>query len=178
MKLADEINIELQKHLRGKQHEFVLPNFYFGGFESDVFSVLRSGYTEEYEIKIAKSDFKKDFSKTEIAERRWNKELGKAETIRQGNKKHDLILQGKRTNRFYFVVPDGLIDVREIPDHAGLIYFKDGLRFNYVKPAKLLHQNKLIMTKRGLLYDIANRCYSRYIHINWKMRMEKINAPD
>lgn len=176
MKLSDEINLKLQRELRSRQHDFVIPNFYFGGFEADVFSVLRSGYTEEYEIKIAKADFKKDFSKTEIAERRWNKELGKALTIRQGNKKHDLILQGKRTNRFYFVVPDGLIDIREIPEHAGLIYFKDGWRFNYVKPAKLLHKNKIDFTKRGLLYDIANRCYNRYIHINWKMRMDKINA--
>jgi hypothetical protein len=129
MKLADQIMRQLTSTIRSNAYDIIIPNFYFKWHEIDLFRVLKSGYTEEYEIKISRSDYKVDFNK------------GTSKML-----KHDEIKQGKRTNRFYFVVPENMVSVNEVPSYAGLMYFKDG-HIWISKAAPLIHKRKVEMHK-------------------------------
>jgi len=44
-------------------HKYVLQNSYVFNWESDFFSMTKTGNVYEYEVKISKADFKKDFDK-------------------------------------------------------------------------------------------------------------------
>lgn len=106
-------------------HSYKFTNIYFfnNGEESDFLSFTKTGYTNEVEVKISRSDFKADFKKA------------KHEQMKQRN--------DVTANRFYFAVPDGLIKPEEVPEYAGLIYIGG----NYILPtiiknAPLLHKNK------------------------------------
>ena len=121
----------LVHHLTGSYYPAIIPNYYFGDWECDVFSLNKSGYTSEYEIKQTKSDYLKDFEKTSY----------------YGTKsKHQQIRTGKRTNRFWFILPEDL-DV-DIPKYAGRMnyrlakYYANWIEFVIVKPAPLLHKKK------------------------------------
>ncbi len=79
--------------------------------ECDMLVVTHAGYTIEYEIKISVSDFRADF--------------------RNKSWKHDLLRDPESTRwrptrwrptRFFFVVPDGLIPLEDVPAYAGLVY--------------------------------------------------------
>ena len=124
----------LLRHLVGSYYPVIITNYFLGNWECDVFSLNKSGYTAEYEIKQTKSDFLNDFKKKK---RYWNT---------PGKMKHDIIQQGKRTNRFWFVLPEDM-DV-EIPDYAGRMnyrfmkHFSSTIEFQIVKQAPLLHKNK------------------------------------
>lgn len=108
--------------------EVVLPNYYYGQYECDVFRITQSDYTIEYEIKISRSDYLADFKK-------------------DGGKKHLSLKVGdefKAPNRFFFVVPEGLITVDELPSYAGLIYYYGKNNISIVKAGKLIHKKKFI----------------------------------
>lgn len=44
-------------------HQYILPNTYVFNWESDLFSVTKTGNVYEVEMKISKADYKKDFEK-------------------------------------------------------------------------------------------------------------------
>jgi len=131
MRLSDKISLCVQSLATAGTRDIVLPNFFMGHYEADVIKITGSDYVIEYEIKISRSDYFADFKK---GFRNWR---NKVTTL-----KHDMIKSGDHTsNRFYFVVPKGLIDVSECPKHAGLIVH-DGVWLQVVKPAPLLHKRK------------------------------------
>ena len=139
MKLANQIQKDLIVFARSSAYDIVLANFYFGSYEMDVFKLNDKMWITEYEIKISKADFKKDFEKSRT---HWIKddksERGYSSVL---TNKHDQMIHGScNPNRFYFVVPEGLIETKDVPNHCGLIYWNDtGLWI--VKNAKLLHKN-------------------------------------
>jgi hypothetical protein len=145
-------------HLMGSYYAGIVPNYYIGYWECDVFSLNKSGYTAEYEIKLSKQDYLKDFGK---AIRRW----------RSDNKifKHDLIKTGQRTNRFWFVCPEDL-DV-EIPKYAGLMTFVksqywDRLDFTIKKKAPLLKKEKADdKTKLQIITRLTVKHYQKILKI-------------
>lgn len=113
-------------------------------WECDVFELTESGYFNEYEIKLTRSDFKADSKKIE---RTYNWQANE-EKIRV---KHELLAAGEITgpSRFFYVVPEGLITVEEVPAWAGLITCKvnhPARRFcvvdQVVKNAPRLHKQK------------------------------------
>jgi len=136
MKLADKIKVELLKCSRGSPADIVLPNYFMGKYEADVICIKTSGYAYEYEIKISRSDFKNDLKK------------GFVGYFSGRENKHDLLCRGElKINKFFFVVPDKLIDVSECPNYAGLLYYNPNAgfwkdAFVCVKGAKWLHKNK------------------------------------
>ena len=155
-----EIQLWLLRALQVNSADILIPNYYFGMYEADIFRVNKQGYTIEYEIKISKADFRKDFTKSHrVFVKNEQGEIEKEEyTDKRGNKykrwktinvtKHQHIQEGNRTNKFYFCCPEGLIDKSEIPKEYGLIYFTPGeyLRWRIVKQAKFLHKNKATET--------------------------------
>jgi hypothetical protein len=128
MKLSDNISTQLISFAKCNRNQIVIPNFYYGKNECDMFSITGSDYVVEYEIKISRSDYLADFKKQD-----------------RDNLKHETLSKGvghKCPNRFFYVVPKDLIKLSECPKYAGLIYFSNGW-FSVVKSAPLLHRNKI-----------------------------------
>jgi hypothetical protein len=121
------MNLYLKGHSPITTHSSIM-----GLQECDVLSISKSDYIYEYEVKISRGDFKKDFIK----------------------EKHSMITEGKHTrewkggmqylvpNYFYFVVPENLISVDEIPEYAGLIYVNEKQNYETIKKAPLIHKIK------------------------------------
>lgn len=105
-------------------------NHLFKG-QQDVLSVTKSGLAIEYEIKISRADFKRDKAK--------NKEFTfDANTIANA----DSFYLSKIVNQFYYVVPDGLIGIHELPEYAGLFYVTSRGSLILEKKAPLIHKHK------------------------------------
>lgn len=131
---SKNIESSLCMYLYEKSHSPITTHFTGSGLsECDVISISKSNYIYEYEVKISRSDYKKDFIK----------------------EKHSLILNEKYTmtsykgdliyllpNYFSFVTFKDLIRIDEIPDYAGLIYINEDSKFEVVKKPSLLHKIK------------------------------------
>ena len=95
-------------------------------------SISKSDYIYEYEIKISRADFKKDFTKikhTNIINENYTK-------VRKGETFYLL------PNYFNFVTPRDLIKLEEVPDYAGLIFMDEDGSFEVMRKPKLLHNTK------------------------------------
>lgn len=91
-------------------------------WEYDVASLNKSGYLTDYEVKISRSDFKADAKKRKL-------------------RYYADPLFYKIPNYFYYVVPENLIALNEVPKLAGLIYVcGEGLQI--IKRAPLMHKTK------------------------------------
>lgn len=156
MKLADKIIRSFLNDIK-KWNEIIIPNFYMS-WEMDIFRMLPSWYIYEYEIKISRADFKNDFKKWDKHKRLKNWKL--------------------QCNRFYFVVPENLVLIDEIPEYCWLIYFYEtpkGGYFKTIKNAKFLHKekkNKDLKFVSNLLDKIAFREYLKWYDVR-KLRYEK-----
>lgn len=93
--------------------------------ESDFLAINRKGMIEEFEIKTTNWDFKRDF-------------------MDRGNKKrrHEILselsglpmMQVKMPNYFYFVAPDNIIPIEEVPAYAGLIIVTEQMERGVPEP--------------------------------------------
>lgn len=130
MKLAHIMTRRLLSWAQSSNYDILLPNYFFGSYEIDVFKLSKSMFVTEYEIKVSKADFKKDFKKGSY--------------YRKGLKHENLANGTGGPNRFFFVVPSGLVSASDVPVHAGLIEYTGGEwgTFHVVKNAKLLHNQK------------------------------------
>lgn len=111
-----------------RNHPIVAPNIsmiYL--WEMDLLSVGQGGMAWEFEVKISRGDFLKDKKKKKWEKLTW-------------------LPNEKKPNYISYVCPDGLIKENEIPDFAGLYYFKDG-EIIEVRHPKLLHSVKADMCK-------------------------------
>lgn len=164
-------------------HDHRFENVFVHSWEADLFSVTKTGYSYEIEVKVSKSDFMADFKKPKHHLFR---------TIKDGY----AILKGSETkytydgaariyapacelkvlqvnsltipNIFYFAMPwDVIKQIRttDIPDYAGLIHcHADG--YKIIKKAPYIHKDKVDPSK--LLFD---KYYWKYEHL----RMENEN---
>lgn len=126
-----EKNIQYKLWYLFNSHRYRFLNIYFfnPSTESDFVSFYKSGYCQEVEVKTSVSDFKADFKK----------------------KKHRIMIDPpvchppftpSIPNRFYFAVPEYLINVEDVPEYAGLIYLSS-TSTDIVKNAPLLHKIKI-----------------------------------
>lgn len=175
---AKQVQEKIGSLFHNHDHHF-LNRFIFGhDWESDFFSVTKTGYCYEVEVKVSKSDYKADFEKFKhtlfegrnekevIKEakykysKRWKKEVRIAPEKKVNPKKT------KMPNRFFFACPEGLISVDDVPEYAGLIYVTDSIHTTrVVKQAPLLHKDK---------YDIKEMLFGKYQwgYINAKTELE------
>src|ERR1044072_3027829 len=107
----------------------------------DFFKLSQAGVLTEYEIKISRSDYFSDFDK-----KRSYHDNGKHEKMKQ---------RICKANKFYFVVPDGLIKEDEVPEYAGLLTYDRG-SIRTIKNAPVLHKNKY--EGKELVSKLASRC--------------------
>lgn len=176
MKKSDKILYNLIPDVRKIGHEILIPNFYVGSWEMDLFRQLNSGYITEYEIKISRADFRNDFNKT-AKDSFYNAESRQVEYKNQRNK-HELMERGEYVaNKFFFVVPYGLVQPSEVPAYAGLIYYIEdewGNRFETVKPAKFIHKNKSEIPLESLVKSL---CYREYnVRLKNRLLTQKIKS--
>lgn len=133
----------------GHGRAYAMVNVHVFCNESDFLTVTKNGYVDEYEIKISRSDFLRDF--------------GKSRHI--SYKDPSQYPESRFPNRFWFVVPDGLMSIDETPDYAGLIYCHDNGATPVVKPAPMLHRNKdgEFVTEK-LLVSAYHRFWSKVLY--------------
>lgn len=130
---SKNIEAAMCMYLYEKSHSPITTHFTgMGLMECDVLSISKADYIYEYEIKISRADFKKDFIKekhTHIINEKYTR-------TRKGSLVYLL------PNYFNFVTPRDLISIDEVPDYAGLIYMNEDSSFTIVKKPKLLHKTK------------------------------------
>ncbi len=116
-----------------KSHSPITTRFTGMGLEEcDVLSISKSNYIYEYEIKISKSDFKRDFLKSKhsnIINEKYTK-ISKNEVVY-------LI-----PNYFTYVIPKDIVPIEDIPIYAGLIYYNEDGSFTTIRKPKLIHDTK------------------------------------
>jgi len=96
---VNSLDVELSvAHYFGIRSNIIIPNISWGMniHECDLLILTSSNYAYEVEIKVSKSDLKKDTEK---------------------NHKHN----SDKIKRLYFAVPEKLINEESIPDHAGIL---------------------------------------------------------
>lgn len=165
--------LQLQKAIHRKWgfgRELGIGNLYlFGWNESDYLTLTKAGYTDEYEIKISRSDFHADKRKDRhdryqcVTAWRW---------ITHPERKHrpaftqvtHIGIAKQYPNRFWYVVPEGLVQPDEVPSYAGLIYAVDRgfghVTLKIVKRGPKLHGHKLPESK---VQKILRSGYHRFI---------------
>ena len=152
-----DVNKILKHFIRNHEHKF--ENTYVHAWEADVFSVTKTGYSYEIEIKISRGDFFADFKKEKHQLFSGFKKGWKI--IKQGDG-HELDRNDHRikypcthisprqlnhlscTNKLFYACPEGLIKADEVPEYAGLIYVGDGSgpeKVLVVKKAPYLHKD-------------------------------------
>lgn len=101
----------------------------------DIFKLTKSGLVVEYEIKVSRADFKNDFSKSyEVYD---FSNGGRRIVVK--NKHVEMAAGRTDINRFFFVMPAGLVRLAEVPKHCGLIEFNSG-RLTITKNAPLIRR--------------------------------------
>lgn len=125
-------NFNIQNHFPSAEH--ILHNVYIYNWESDIFIQMKSGYHYEIEMKVSKNDFKADFKKVDKHDRLID---AKSETYIQYS-----VRENKVPNRFFYMAPEELLDVKNIPEYAGLIEYSNLGKLSRCKVAPLLHRRK------------------------------------
>lgn len=131
-------------------------------WESDYFCRSKSGYFYEFEIKCSRSDFRADFKKQkhELFNQLWNQ------------KKY---VDGlKAPSRFFFVCPENLIRIDEVPPYAGLIYILEGGILQYQKPAPFIHKQSLDLSKILVEKFYFRMQQERFTNYELRQEIEKV----
>lgn len=139
-----------------KHHQFAIPNtFFFGSYECDLLSATRAWLLHEYEVKVHKEDFYRDFSK----------------------RKHLLLEKGYErlvANYFWFTTCGFELNEEEIPRYAGWIELVppetsyDYYQVQVRKKAPRLHSKKMregkrLDVNRWLSYKLKDLYHIHYI---------------
>lgn len=138
--------------------DVLLPNYTpVEWWECDMFGVTRAGYFHEFEIKLTAADFRADAAK---AKRRYDR----ADNWRPIDETKHVLLAGRSVrgpSMFWYVAPDGMIDLADVPEWAGLQVIRNGRWFETVKKAPRLHSQKI---DRKIVEHALGVCYFRYWH--------------
>lgn len=155
----------------GFGREFGIGNLYlFGWNESDYLTVTKAGYTDEYEIKLSRSDFHADKRKDRHERYQivtpWRFYTGHQSKHRPPFTQVTHVgIANQYPNRFWYVVPDGLVTPDEVPEYAGLIYAEQRgfgyVMLKVVKRGPKLHGHKLPEAK---VQKLIRAGYHRFIH--------------
>lgn len=167
-------------HLK-KQHNCCIHNStgllsYTG--EIDFASINKSGLITEVEIKTSRADFLNDFRNKNRHDHLANGYMTRLNTI---ERKNILTLNGKvrgyysikcvevvektigcLPNYFFFAFPEGMIDINDVPEYAGIILIDDNGRPHQKRRAKRIHKDQITERQkqylmRALTYRM-NRC--------------------
>lgn len=149
MQQPTEKHLQLAFHsITFGRYELIMPNIHMLHNEMDIIGVRKSGFVDEIEIKLSKSDFLADFKKSKG----------------HSGSKHYHIKNGTHfCNYFSFLLPEHLVEECKIPFYSGLYVFKhwDG-KEGYVEEIKKpprLHSRKISDRNK---YEIARKATYKY----------------
>lgn len=155
--MKNKIFLRLIKNLF-KTCKYVLPNCYIGSTELDIFSVTKSMYVYEYEVKISRSDFFADKKKIQ-------------KHLKYKKAYEEKIIDGFVPRYFYYVCPEELLTIEDIPEYAGLMYYHTKIDdYRTIKQAPSLHKQK---ATESIYEQIVDKCYYRYMYkyFNFKLKI-------
>lgn len=164
----------------GQGRLFSMPNFTYFCNESDYLSITKNGYVDEYEIKISRSDYHAEKKKERwdlYANRPWYKPGYKWKVAFKSNRlggmvgPHTELRTLRYPNRFWYVVPDGLITPDDLPSYAGLIHLIEGRELHIVHKAPLLHRNKY---HESLLNRMRVSAANRYLYDSMEQKARRL----
>lgn len=159
------------------RYDFAMPNCYSThDNECDVMAIRKSGFYDEFEIKISRSDFFADAKKSvyvpnpNFVDWKERTEKHRDQMIQTNNwstlewycpvvkvSKAQALNAGQAANFFWYVVPLGLVSLDEIPKHAGMIAIHPCGGVQEVKSAPSMHKVKMTDQEK---YKIARKaCY-------------------
>lgn len=134
---------------KGKRAKLMADCIFLFPWESDFVFLTHNGYYSEIEIKVTLQDYKNDFRKTE---------------------RHKCLsakIACTKPNRFYYCVPAGLIDEKDVPKYAGLMYYIPGGKFTdrfvVIREAPFLHKQKM-----NLFQELAVKLMYKYLNCRKK----------
>lgn len=128
------------------RYQLLVPNtFIKDWFECDIIGVRESGYVDEIEVKISKSDFKEDFKKKIRVDK--NHCLAEESTDMKTRgyfmNKHRAIQNSESPINYYWMIfPEGVVSLDEVPEEYGVMYVNDKKRLSVARQAKRLHNRK------------------------------------
>jgi len=183
-----EIIIATLKGIRGlcTSYDVLIPNCYTThDNEADILAIRKSGFVDEIEVKISRSDFLADAKKTVSVrdvvqyERSSDGEIVKSLDLEwcenhplfwknPGNLiapwqklKRDALQGGlMMPNYFWYVTKAGIVELADIPKFAGwCIVFDDG-EIKVIKLPDRLHKRKI---DDSCKYSLAKKCCYRYL---------------
>lgn len=135
-------------------------NSKFFGWEMDFFALsTENGVGTEFEIKISRQDYKRDYKKLK------HKFFRHGYTNEKVSLKRNRIIQLRKKyypNRFCFVAPEGIIPKNDIPKYAGLIEIRSIGNRTFLKEVKkppIIHQEDL--RDKKLLLNFTKHLSSR-----------------
>lgn len=151
----------IQEKLKSRfsNHDYKLTNTYIfnEGWESDFFSITKTGYCYEVEIKISKSDFMADFKKPK--HKIFNMLPNRLYAIPGYESRSSIRINGESImipsqgvsfknksdyrlpNKFYYAAPSGMLQSSDVPAYAGLISVTDTDTI-LIKEAPFIHKVK------------------------------------
>ncbi len=159
MKEIDVIKLLAKRADHQQRYSIMVPNCYTQhDNEADLFAIRRSGFCDEFEVKLSRSDFMKDGKKHVVVRDPVRGEHGvlTEEGIPPYSMfKMEALENGKmEPNYFWYVVKEGICTVDEIPEFAGFIEITDrGMRI--LKSPTRLHSRKLLIDHQ-LKYAMKN----------------------
>lgn len=135
-------------------YEVIIPNCYTQhDNEADLFLLRKSGFCDEIEIKVTRSDFLADKKKRisyrnlTVDEYNWNKKG--FEFCPSTKPKCNALIDGDlQCNYFWYAIKNGIAKIEEIPEFAGLIIVHDDGEISIMREPKRLHRNKLSFEQR------------------------------
>lgn len=126
--------------------EVIIPNCYTrNDNEADLFCIRKSGFVDEIEIKVSKSDFRIDEKKT-VRVLNENSTGWSDKWI--DTPKREALIAGKMTNYYWYAIPFGLVDHDEIPEWAGILEVYENGFVKETRRPKKLHKNKMSLEDR------------------------------
>lgn len=154
------------------EKDLVLTNYFHSDWEADMLIVDEEGMSLEIEIKFSRADFKNDFKKQYQNQKTKEKFL-----------KHDKISCGDYPcNQFSFLLPQGMIDPKEIPENCGIIEFYHNpdswqTTFYVVRKPTKVHNDSFwkFYDKNLLLKVLARNLY--YKKLEAKGKFEELILP-
>lgn len=146
-------------------YECAVPNCYTSfDNEADILLLRSSGFCDEIEIKVSRSDLLVDKKKRvhyrDCEQGEWNWEKQGLPFAPYTKEKHVALLDGNMTcNYFWYAVKEGICDIADIPQFAGFIVVNEKGEARVVRQATRLHRNKLTDAER---YKIARKLSFRF----------------
>ncbi len=148
-------------------YDIGVPNCYTShDNEADLFFIRGSGFCDEIEVKVSRSDLLADKNKRVCYRRleadEWYWESDGVEFCPSTKPKYEALEDGDMmANYFWYAIKEGIGDITDIPKFCGLIVVKDNGQINIIKSPDRLHRGKITPEQK---YKIAKKCCYRY----WK----------